>query len=317
VHEEVPEVTSGGHDFEARGAMSAPQMPMIRSYEQYRGIPFPLVDGASRTVGWQWRKDTKGGWCFATLRRTMLGDYKILQSFPLTRGGWEEAWEALVKLDPDSAEKARAELGKRQLRDAEQGQVRPAELEELDGRTLVCLPQMALLGGYAPDAPIAVGRQYDARFLQDRLVICGCGYSNVLAGVLYSEIEDVEIGGPGLVKSGGGFIGGGFGAVGALEGMAVAAVLNTLTTRTTITTVVRIQATNCELFLLWTKATPAQLRIELSRPLGAIRAARTADQVPARSASPVAELSKLADMLQAGLLTREEFDQLKAKLLQA
>jgi hypothetical protein len=30
----------------------------------------------------------------------------------------------------------------------------------------------------------------------------------------------------------------------------------------------------------------------------------------------VQELTKLADMLQAGLLTREEFEQLKAKLLQ-
>ena len=42
----------------------------------------------------------------------------------------------------------------------------------------------------------------------------------------------LEIGGPGLVKTGGGFVGGGFGARGAIEGMAIAAVLNGLTTRT-------------------------------------------------------------------------------------
>jgi hypothetical protein len=52
--------------------------------------------------------------------------------------------------------------------------------------------------------------------------------------------------------------------------MAIAAVLNGLTTRTSIKTVVRVQGTGCELFLFHTKATPEQLRIELSRPLGAI-----------------------------------------------
>lgn len=106
--------------------------------------------------------------------------------------------------------------------------------------------------------------------------------------------------------------------------MAIAAVLNGLTTRTSIKTVVRIQGAACELFLLHTKATPEQLRIELSRALGAIRSAR-ATWVPgvsqhheasaSASASPVEELTKLAAMLESGLLTREEFDLMKAKLL--
>jgi hypothetical protein len=295
---------------------SVPPMPVIRSYEQYLGAPFPLLQGPPRIVGWQWRTTDKGGPCYVTLRRTALGSYKILESFPLTGEGWATAWDALVKLDPNSAEKARATLKVRQRRDAEDGYSKPAELAELDARTLVRLPQVALLGGFAPGAPLIVGEPYDARFLDDGVIICAPGDWKALAEVPYREIEDVEIGGPGLVKSGGGFIGGGFGAVGALEGMAVASVLNALTSRTKITTVIRVQATNSELFLLWTRTAPEQLRIELSRPLGAIRSARAAaEQMPASSASPVAELSRLADMLQAGLLTREEFDQLKAKLL--
>lgn len=36
---------------------------------------------------------------------------------------------------------------------------------------------------------------------------------------------------------------------------------------------------------------------------------------PVAAPSPVQELAKLADMLQKGLLTREEFDLMKAKLL--
>jgi hypothetical protein len=75
--------------------------------------------------------------------------------------------------------------------------------------------------------------------------------------VPYSEIEDVEIGGPGLIKTGGGFVGGGFGLQGAAEDMPIAAVLNALTTRTSIKTIMRIQGTSCELFLLDTKATPS------------------------------------------------------------
>jgi hypothetical protein len=116
--------------------------------------------------------------------------------------------------------------------------------------------------------------------------------------------------------------GGGFGARGAIEGIAIAAVLNGLTTRTSIKTVVRIQGTGCELFLLHTRVTPEQLRIELSRPLGAMRSMRAdgvaeaiGHQVPARSAVPVEELAKLAEMLEKGLLTREEFELMKAKLL--
>jgi putative oligomerization/nucleic acid binding protein len=60
----------------------------------------------------------------------------------------------------------------------------------------------------------------------------------------------------------------------------------------------------------------------MSRALGAIRAARAASAenakaktLPPGAASSVGELAKLVEMLQAGLLTREEFDQLKAEIL--
>jgi hypothetical protein len=86
----------------------------------------------------------------------------------------------------------------------------------------------------------------------------------------YRDVEVVDIGGPGLVKSGGGFSGGGFGVAGAVEGTAIAAVLNILTAQTAIKTIVRIQAAGCELFLLCTTTEPEALRIGLSRPLGAV-----------------------------------------------
>jgi hypothetical protein len=187
------------------------------------------------------------------------------------------------------------------------------ELDALGSRTLTYLRDVALLGGYAPEAAIAIGERYDARFLTDRLGIFPRHLIEPLHESDYGEIEDVEIGGPGLVKTGGSFVGGGFGARGALEGMALAAVLNALTTRTSIKTILRVQAKESELFLLYTRSTPQQLRMELSRPLAVIRAAKPA--TPQAPSSSVSELSRLAEMLQTGLITREEFDHFKAELM--
>ncbi len=296
-------------------------MPVIRPGEKYTAIPYPLLDGVSPTIGWQWQSKAKGGPAFVIIRRGALGSLKVVERFPLTENGWVSAWQSLVTQNPAAAPKVLARL---RARDADAVKLSPdsRELNELDARSLASLREVAYLGGYVPAAAIFAGERYDVRFLGDRLVVVPCRQAEVLADVPYSEVEDVEIGGPGLVRTGGGFVGGGFGARGAIEGMAIAAVLNGLTTRTSIKTVVRIQGAACELFLLHTKATPEQLRIELSRPLGAIRSARATEvpagslqHVAATSASPVEELTKLAAMLESGLLTHEEFDLMKAKLL--
>jgi Short C-terminal domain len=192
---------------------------------------------------------------------------------------------------------------------------------ELEAHALLSLRAAAYLGGYVPESVIAPGSLYNVLFLEDRFVVSPHRRAKVLTEVPYRQVEDVEIGGPGLVKTGGGFVGGGFGVSGAVEGMAIVAVLNTLTTRTSIKRIMRIQGTNRELFLLHTRLTPEQLRIAMSRPL-AIRSARatqatgrTQHDAPVATPPPVQELTKLADMLEKGLLTREEFNLMKAKIL--
>jgi len=304
---------------------SVPAMPAIQPSEQ-SADPYPVLEGLSHTIGWQFRPERRGGPVFVLMARGALGAQKTLERFPLTEPGWAKAWQALTQADPAAADKISVQLQEREReqRELDQRFGTTPEIAELNSRSFAFLRQVTLLGGYAPDAAMAIGEQYDARFLEDRLAIFPPYSGEARAEVPYGEIEDVEIGGPGLVKSGGGFIGGGFGAVGALEGMAITSVLNALTTRTSITTIVRVPGTNCELFLLHTRSTPEQLRIEMSRALGAIRAARAAaaqgvhaNHPSIRPMSLVEELTKLADMLQAGLLTREEFEQLKAKLLQA
>lgn len=118
---------------------------------------------------------------------------------------------------PESARQCRAVLEKRENA-FEAIAAGSAARKQMDGRTIARLADVALLGGYAPEAAIAIGERYQAWFSDEKLVIFGRRGRTLLTEAPYGEIEDVEIGGPGVVRSGGGFVGGGFGAVGALEG---------------------------------------------------------------------------------------------------
>jgi hypothetical protein len=282
-------------------------MPVVSLGAGVLGVPYPLLYGINPTLGWQSRPPAEGGPAFVIIRRIALHPLKVIERFPMTEDGWAAAWQSLVKQNPAATTpRVRAQLGAR----------------ELDARTGTILRDVLFLGGYVPGSPIRPGERYDARFLADQFHLFAAGQPTLLAAVPYSHVEDVEIGGPGLIQTAGGFVGGGFGVNGALEAMALATVLNTLTMRTSIKTVLRVQGIRCELFLLHTTLTPEQLRMAMSRALGAIRSARAAAvaggiQHGARvlSPSPADELSKLADMLEKGLLTRYEFNLMKARLI--
>jgi hypothetical protein len=299
-----------------------PAMPYIQSSGHFAAIPHPLVEGLDPTIGWQFRPQAKGGPAFMIIRRPAFQTRKVVESFPLTEDGWVSAWQSFTTRNPAAVSQVVAALKALETDRAKPNPPGYSEIRQSYDRPLVTLHNVAFLGGYLPGATIVTGKRYDVPFLEDRLLIAPSRQYQVLADVPYSEIEDIEIGGPGIVKTGRSFVGGGFGTTAAVEGMAIAAVLNGLTSRTSIKTVVRIQAKKCELFLLDTSVTPERLRIGLSQPLGAIRAARAADgtgglqhRPPAGTVSPVDELSKLADMLEKGLLTREEFNLMKAKLM--
>ena len=295
------------------GLADVPAMPLISPGEPgpHQARPCVLAPPSGKHfIGWQVQED---GATFVLLRAGVLDDLKVRERFPFTQDGWRQAWQALVRADPGAAAKAQAMFAEQ----AAQAQAR-VDLAELEAATIGYVPGLVFLGGYAPGPALAVRGTYDLRFLTDRIAISPGQGAEAVVQVPYRDIEVVDIGGPGLVKSGGGFAGGGFGVSGAVEGIAIAAVLNTLTARTTIKTVIRIQAAQCELFLLCTTEEPDALRIGLSRPLGAIRQARAgitgrADDTTASSV--IDQLARLAAMLENGLLTRQEFDHLKAALI--
>ena len=83
---------------------------------------------------------------------------------------------------------------------------------------------------------------------------------------LFSLVEVVEISitGPGSVTTGGGFLGGGFGFEGAMQGIAIASVLNMLTTKTKIHTFVSLITNFGELHLHYGSMEPGVLRMSLS-----------------------------------------------------
>jgi Short C-terminal domain len=151
-------------------------------------------------------------------------------------------------------------------------------------------------------------------FLPEEALIVG--QQRRLAEIPYSEIVALEIGGPGERKTGGGFMGGGFGAEGAAEGMLIASALNMLTTRTKVETVVCLQTRTAELFLHCSRETPDALRMRLSRVFTILRSRppETA-QLDTAPPSTIDQIGKLADMLEKGLLTREEFEAMKRSTL--
>lgn len=308
-----------GNDGDQRvpaGPADVPAMPVIPRDEldSHHTGPRIIVPARGKYfIGWQPRRDEKDDAGFVIIFCTVLDSLKVIERFPLTEDGWRQAWQALVRIDAATAEMAQVMLAE-QASQARAG----ADLAELEAATIGYLPQIVFLGGHAPEAELAARGSYDLRFLADSLGVFPCQHTDALVQIPYRDVEVVDIGGPGLVKSGGDFVGGGFGVAGAVEGMAIATVLNALTTQTKIKTVIRVQATKCELFLLCSYAEREALRIELSKALGAIRQARA--RINARTddrptASVVDQLGKLAAMLENGLLTREEFDRMKATLI--
>jgi uncharacterized protein YbjQ (UPF0145 family) len=104
----------GGRHAMTAAQVFTPPMPTIREAEKLSGgVPYPLVDGLPRTLGWQWRPGDRGGPAFVIIGRGVMGGYKILDSFPLTADGWAAAWVALAQNDPAASEKVMAARGRR------------------------------------------------------------------------------------------------------------------------------------------------------------------------------------------------------------
>ena len=117
-----------------------------------------------------------------------------------------------------------------------------------------------VIGGYANTVLIGTKGQLQCR--QD-------GVSLVVQSVPqwskpYTDLIEVEVGGPGTQTSGGGFVGGGFDPTSAMEGMIIASVLNALTTRTRTNSLIGLTSLDSALILHTSTLDPDDLRVQLS-----------------------------------------------------
>ena len=77
-------------------------MPKVSRSTLWRDAPHLIVHNGQR-YGLGWMDTKKDGACFVVARIGVMGN-KVLDRFPLTADGWSQAWAALVKLDAGAAQ---------------------------------------------------------------------------------------------------------------------------------------------------------------------------------------------------------------------
>lgn len=273
---------------------------------------------------------------------TGLGVARRAGLYPMSEDGWRSAWAHFANGDPAAALRYERRLTAYQLRvaadrqrEAQQEVARRAEherqaetarvwaaaaaekarkLEVLQrSSTFATVTACTLQAGYGLE-PLQIGSQYDLYFAVDRLCVTDSRQADVLVEMVYSDVIVVQLAGPGKVTTGGGFVGGGFGVKGALEGMAIASVLNALTTRTNILTLIELQDTKRDLILSNTSVTPDELRLILMPVYAKLRHVSDAGHT---KASAVEQLQQLSELRSTGILTPEEFENAKRAILRS
>lgn len=132
--------------------------------------------------------------------------------------------------------------------------------------------------------------------------------------IRYSEVDDFKFDG-GILQRGGGFAGGGFGVVGFAVGAAASMALNKVTSKSEIQTTLQLLTTGGEILLYTNLATPDQLEMMFSEARTRIRSATTQRMTPSSSSSVADELLKLSSLRESGILSDDEFQAAKARLL--
>jgi hypothetical protein len=251
------------------------------------------------------------------VRKDRLFSFRNVGRYPPDEGGWTQAWRRFAELvGPDLEAQGRRQL-QAWTEEPKNAQRERECVAALDAETQLLLP-VRLLGGYGFSEGMNTGTAYDLRFTSSRMLLTRPGSSVVVHESPLEELVTIEVEGPGVVREGGGFFGGGFGAKAAVEGMVVAGILNALTTKKEIQTVVRIASNSFELYLSNETVTPSSLRIQLSPVMAAMAAKPVLPSVetPVRQpADSVDRLIKLGEMRDRGLLTDEEFGAAKKRLL--
>jgi hypothetical protein len=244
------------------------------------------------------------------------GIRSVLRQWPLSESGWHEAWSYVAAEHPTLAEA----IIDRSRRDASRRAATQAMFEnkaalESEGQ-IAALTKCVFLGGYGFDEGLVPGTDVDLYFTQHGLWVTKSGdYTPYLRRSYVASLAfDFE---GGAVRTGGRYVGGGFGALGAAEGMAIASLLNALTAKTKVHTTIRFEADDAEMFFFTDQAVPRTLEMRFAEARAQIRNARPENGAHQREASDnfADRLLRLGEMRDRDQLTNEEFAAAKARLL--
>ena len=153
--------------------------------------------------------------------------------------------------------------------------------------------------------------------LKGKLVVSDLGFfyetKKEAWSVSFDDIQSIQIAGAGAFQTGGGWIGGGFGFAGAMQGAATASMMNLLTTRTHFDCILRVIYKKLDLTFQVLDRNPRQLEIDLTGVAHIISANESEKEIesPVES-SGIDALLKLSLLYEKGLLTKEEFEEQKA-----
>ncbi len=204
---------------------------------------------------------------FRLSRYRWSGGLQTVSQWPLTEEGWDQAWRQIAKDLPYLATAIATTWQKTATQRA--AQARRAENRaalEGEGR-LEVLAACVFLGGYGTEPGLEPGEKVDLYFTDAGAWLTKAGSYKPYLRRSYQSARSLEFEG-GTIRSGGGYRGGGFGLVGAAEGMAMATLLNSLTSKTTIHTTIRFEAEGAEVFFFTDQAVPRTLEMRFAEVRG-------------------------------------------------
>lgn len=170
------------------------------------------------------------------------------------------------------------------------------------------------------EATVVGGSGYG--FAQHHRVLLGMKHSTIyllspsdaqLTTIASQDINELDVSGPGTVRTDAGIVGGGFGLEGFVKGAVAAALINAATTRVSTNTFARILTAHGEIYLHTSAIDPESLRIKFSPAFVHLANRRAATVVNSTSLSE--ELQRLKKLTDEGALTQEEFEAAKKVLL--
>lgn len=298
------------NDPEVTELEAAPDLlPLTAADDRY------YVTTGSFVFGWSSGSNGEGAE-FEISKYRWSGGMAKVASWPRTQDGWEQAWGYMRAEQPELAAAVVSTYEKGASSRA--AALRRAENEaalEAEGN-LELLAGCVLLGGYGLEESIAPGERVDIHFTQQGIWVAKAGGYRPYLRRTYESARVLEFEG-GAIKTGGGYRGGGFGLIGAAEGMAIASLLNSLSTKTSVHTTVRFEAEDAEVFFFTDQAVPRTLEMRFAEVRARVKANPPPQPIPAAVAEQTdlaTRLLRLGEMHDKGQLSDEEFALAKSHL---